>query len=178
MTRRLLIGSVAAAGAAGLFVAGLGLASVGSKATSLRAKLDARHEVPAQVVRTPKATGLFTATLTGTALSWRLSFSRLSGPAVAAHVHLAKPGAAGPVAVPLCGPCASSVRGKATVTRKAANALLDGAAYVNVHTKKNPAGEIRGQVTGGKSAEAATSGAGATTTAETTTSSDPGGYGY
>ena len=35
------------------------------------------------------AAGRFTATLTGTTLTWRLTFSHLSGPASAAHIHMA-----------------------------------------------------------------------------------------
>ena len=53
---------------------------------------------------------------------------------------------AGPVIVPLCAPCKSGAQGKATVDSSVLNALESGRAYVNVHTKKNPAGEIRGQL--------------------------------
>jgi hypothetical protein len=82
----------------------------------------------------------------GGSLSWRLTFQGLSGKATAAHVHLAKRGKAGAVAVSLCGPCRSGARGTAKLNAKTVTALLAGAAYVNVHTAKNPAGEIRGQV--------------------------------
>ena len=37
--------------------------------------------------------------------------------------------------------------GSATVTASQKRALLGGNTYVNIHTAKNPAGEIRGQVT-------------------------------
>jgi hypothetical protein len=52
-------------------------------------------------------------------------------------------------------------------------ALLSGGAYVNAHTVKNKAGEIRGQVAGGVLPIA-------TTQAEstTTTTTDDGGGGY
>jgi predicted lipoprotein with Yx(FWY)xxD motif len=81
-----------------------------------------------------------------TTLAWTLSFGKLSGKAVAAHIHIGKPGAAGPIAVPLCGPCASGARGQVTLTAAQAAAIRAGGAYVNVHTQKNPSGEIRGQV--------------------------------
>jgi CHRD domain len=79
-------------------------------------------------------------------LAWRLSFSGLSGPATAAHVHLGVQGQAGAVSIPLCGPCSSPNRGVASVTPAQATALLHGGTYVNVHTAQNPGGEIRGQV--------------------------------
>ena len=160
----------AALAAVGLFVAGLGLAASGSTPTKLSARLVARSETP-RPKGASRASGLFTATLSGSSLSWRLTFSRLTGKALAAHVHLGRPGVAGPVVVPLCAPCASGVHGTKKVTAKVRSALLSGGAYVNVHTAKNPGGEIRGQVTGG-GRPAATS----TTESEPTTTDD-GGYG-
>ncbi len=59
---------------------------------------------------------------------------------------MGKVGAAGPVIVPLCGPCKSGQTGKATISGAVIKALESGKAYVNVHTAKNAAGEIRGQV--------------------------------
>jgi CHRD domain len=161
--------------AVALFVAGFGLAGR-SSAVELTARLNAAQETPA-----PKAaahgSGLFTATLSGRSLAWRLTFARLSGRAVAAHIHLGRQGVAGPVAVPLCGPCVSGAHRTVRVTPKLRAALLAGAAYVNVHTPKNPGGEIRGQVAGPHGLMPApprtTSGM---TTSGTTT--DSGGYGY
>ena len=53
---------------------------------------------------------------------------------------------AGPVVVPLCGPCRNGQVGKATITAATISAIESGKAYVNVHTAKNAAGEIRGQI--------------------------------
>jgi hypothetical protein len=50
------------------------------------------------------------------------------------------------VAVPLCGPCRNGQRGTANLTAATLAALETGRAYVNVHTAKNAAGEIRGQI--------------------------------
>ena len=52
-----------------------------------------------------------------------------------------------PVLVPLCGPCTSPVTGRVTLTPKEIRLLVSGKTYVNVHTGKNPDGEIRGQIT-------------------------------
>lgn len=82
----------------------------------------------------------------GAVLTWRLSFSGLTGPALQAHIHLGKPGKSGNVLVPLCAPCANGARGTAKITKKVIEALESGSAYVNVHTKKNLPGEIRGQI--------------------------------
>ncbi|MGZ4385261.1 MAG: CHRD domain-containing protein, partial [Gaiellaceae bacterium] len=99
--------------------------------------------------------------------------SRLTGKALAAHVHLGRRGVAGPVALPLCGPCASGVHGTKKLTSKVRVALIAGGAYVNVHTLRNPGGEIRGQVTGGTLPP----GPSTTESQPTTTDDNGGGYG-
>ena len=48
--------------------------------------------------------------------------------------------------VALCGPCKNGKRGTATITHAQLKTIESGRAYVNVHTKKNAAGEIRGQI--------------------------------
>lgn len=116
---------------------------------SVRPVLNSRQEVPR-----PKgagaASGRFTATAVKTGssavLTWRLSYSKLTGRAAAAHIHIGRRGVAGPVALALCGPCRSGASGKATVAGAALAALESGRAYANVHTARNPAGEIRGQI--------------------------------
>lgn len=93
------------------------------------------------------AAGRFTATLNGTTLKWTLTFKNLSGAATAAHIHTAPRGVAGPVTVPLCGPCTSPASGTTVLTAAQVKDLLARKDYANVHTAKNPAGEIRGQIT-------------------------------
>src|ERR1700753_1693848 len=81
-------------------------------------------------------------------LTWKLSYSDLSGPATAAHFHgPAESGknAGGAVAIPNA--TSSPAEGSATLTDAQAADLEAGKYYVNVHTKDNPGGEIRGQVT-------------------------------
>ena len=92
------------------------------------------------------ASGKFTATVSGTTLTWKLTFGRLSGSATAAHIHSGVKGKAGPVLIPLCGPCTSPASGTATVTASQVTDMASGKDYVNVHTGKNPNGEIRGQI--------------------------------
>lgn len=149
-------GGVAGAAAAVVFTAGVwaglgGAAQGGERAATLglKAPLNVAQEVPKP--RAPAGArgafaGVLIRTSTGGRLSWRLSFQRLSGAAAASHVHLGRRGKAGAVAAALCGPCRSGARGTARLNAKAVAALLGGGAYVNVHTARNKAGEIRGQV--------------------------------
>ncbi len=114
--------------------------------------LNARQEVPKPKgnANPNRVRGIFTATITKTgttgSISWRLTFSKLTGRATAAHIHTGATGRSGPVALPLCGPCRSGVRKAATVQSSLLAALEAGRAYVNIHTARNPAGEIRGQI--------------------------------
>jgi CHRD domain len=121
-----------------------------SPVASLKTTLRAAQERPKPKGKVNRARGTFTVSITrrgsSAVLAWRLTFSRLTGKAVAAHIHSGVRGKAGPVIVPLCAPCKSGVRGTATVSASVLNALESGRTYVNVHTKKNQAGEIRGQL--------------------------------
>ena len=122
---------------------------IGVMAT-VRTSLSSRQEVPRPKGSVRQAEGTFTATVrksgtTGT-LVWRLSFSDLTGRALAAHIHIGRRGQAGPVGVALCGPCRNGVRRSTPLTAAVLSALEAGRAYVNVHTARNQAGEIRGQI--------------------------------
>ena len=80
-------------------------------------------------------------------LSWKVTYSGLSGPATAAHFHgPAEAGKNAGVAVPIANPASSPVEGSATLTDAQAADLTAGKYYVNIHTAANPGGEIRGQV--------------------------------
>jgi CHRD domain len=134
-----------------LVVAGGASARTQSTKVDIGATMAASDEVPAPKGDVGSATGSFTATLTksdsGTVLNWQLSFSNLTGPATAAHIHIGAPGTPGPVVVPLCAPCTSGASGTANINATVLEAIQTNRAYANVHTKTNPAGEIRGQVT-------------------------------
>jgi hypothetical protein len=122
--------------------------AAGSRVQNLTARLTTAQEVGV-AVKAPGAGGTFRAKLDGSKLTWSLAFKGLTGRATAAHIHLGKRGSSGPVAVPLCAPCKTGAHGTVTVTAAVAAALGKGRAYANVHTVKNPNGEIRGQVEGG-----------------------------
>ena len=125
------------------------LSGAATRATVWTAALSAGQEVPKQVVKTPAAHGLFKGTLSGSTLTWTLTFAKLSGPATAAHIHMAGMGKSGNVVVPLCTPCKSPVKGTSTISAALKAAFKKHLLYVNVHTAKNPNGEIRGQLAAG-----------------------------
>ena len=125
------------------------LSGAAVKTTTWTAALSSGQEIPKQVVKNANAHGLFKATLSGTTLKWKLTYAKLTGPATAAHIHMAAKGKAGNVLVPLCGAspvCKSGLTGTATLTQTEITAFKKHLLYVNVHTAKNPAGEIRGQL--------------------------------
>jgi hypothetical protein len=116
--------------------------------STYRAPMNVGQEVPRP--KGARGSGLFTATVTESGssitLAWKLTFKGLTGKAVAAHVHRGARGKAGPVLVPLCGPCRSGQSGRVKLSASANGAIQKGGTYVNVHTARNAAGEIRGQV--------------------------------
>jgi len=130
------------------FVCALAAASAGpvkAEVVNLKATMNAGSAVPPN---SSKGTGTLTATYDTTSkkLSWKGSYSDLTGPATAAHFHTGAAGESGPVAVPIT-PNTSPFEGSATLTDAQAADLLGGKWYVNVHTAANKGGEIRGQVT-------------------------------
>jgi len=139
-------------------VLGVGLVSVvvtaaalGASVTTFKvaAKLTVAAEVP-KVHGPAAAGGTFTGTVkvrgTVRTLTWKLTYAHLSGAGIAAHIHKGRPGKPGPVVVTLCGPCHLSQTGISRVSAAVVKAIKSGSAYVNVHTRRNKAGEIRGQV--------------------------------
>lgn len=123
----------------------LGLSPAWAETYTLIASLNGASEVPSN---STTGTGSLTATYDTTTkkLAWTVTYSGLTGAAVAAHFHgPAGPGKDAPVEVPvMVGP--SPLQGSATLTPAQEKDLLDGNVYFNIHTQANPKGEIRGQV--------------------------------
>lgn len=71
----------------------------------------------------------------------------LSGPITICHIHDGGVGVSGPVIVDLTTKIKGNrIYGKTTVSKAIIKKLLTGSTYFNVHTAKNPGGEIRGQI--------------------------------
>jgi hypothetical protein len=144
---RKLIALLASAAVSALVLSAVSGAAL--KTTTWTAALSSGQEVPKQVVKDTKAHGLFKGTLSGSTLKWTLTYAGLTGPAMAAHVHMGAKGTSGNVVVPLCGgtpACKSGLHGSFTLTAALKSAFKKHLLYVNVHTAKNPNGEIRGQL--------------------------------
>ena len=154
MNKMLTWAFVAAVVAAALTSVDFGLGANQAR-TKLAATLDAAQEVPRPQAVVGQARGRFEALVSGRgsrlALRWSLRWSKTSGRVLQAHVHLGRRGVSGRIAVGLCAPCgktrrAGSAGGLVYISSKLLRALRNGNTYVNLHTKKNPNGEIRGQI--------------------------------
>jgi CHRD domain-containing protein len=135
-----------------VLVAALASTALAVAATQYRvsAHLTARVEVPRPVGKTKKAAGAFTGAYVVHAkaltLKWKLSYNHLTSAATAATLRQGKPGLIGRQLTILCKPCKSGA-GATTLMRKSMlKALRSGEAFVMIYTKRNPAGEIRGQI--------------------------------
>ena len=142
---------VIAGGLAALALAVVSAAGAGSQgAINVKARLTAGQVVPRGTVKLTKGSGLFSGTLTmtdkGYRLTWRLTFSKLSGRATSGYIHQGMPGKHGAALFHLCSPCSSGAHGKAYASPSQVALMSGGRTYVTVRTRKNPAGEIRGQI--------------------------------
>ncbi len=146
---------VVAAGIAA--VAATGAPSARRLGSQFTATLSARQEVPRPRGAKRGAAGRFVGKLAQRGdrevLEWTLTFRRLTGRPTGAHIHYGRPGKVGAIAVPLCTRCtkeratSGSINGSSLMwSRPAMIALREGRVYVNVHTRKNRKGEIRGNI--------------------------------
>jgi hypothetical protein len=120
-------------------------------ATNFTANINASQEVPTPTVDTGTGTGtLVLDRSNNTITSCSFTFSNLTGPAIAAHIHQAPPGAPGDVVFGLTlgagGTSPATCPAGQTLTAAQVEALDQGNLYFNVHTDANQAGEARGQL--------------------------------
>jgi hypothetical protein len=119
----------------------------GPSTKSFHATLNGAQEVPST-----KTSGTGNADLTldpaTKQLSWKISYSGLTGDATAAHIH--GPAAAGANAGVVVNLAPTGIKnpleGSATLTDAQVADLMAGKDYVNIHTAQNKGGEVRGQI--------------------------------
>jgi hypothetical protein len=148
--RRSILGYCVGGAASAVLLAS---ASRSDAATSaFKASLHGKNEVPPN-----NTTGTASVTVTydpaTKRISWEGTYTGLTGPVTAAHIHgPADPGKNAPPVVWLSKKgdsdpnFPSPFTGSAELTDEQAKELMFGRYYVNIHTKANPAGEIRGQL--------------------------------
>lgn len=110
--------------------------------------LNQASEVPV-VTNAPNATATGSLTFIGSQLFYSVTYSGLSAPATASHIHgPADPTTSAGVLIPLSTPSGTSgtISGTATLTPTEMAYLASGLLYINLHTTNNPGGEIRGQI--------------------------------
>jgi len=121
------------------------------------ARMSGAQETPST---NTKGTGTATLTLDGTKLKYSVEIHDLSGAPTAAHIHVGAIGIAGPPVYTFViksgvGDGGTISEGTIDLTTDASTGvsgdslkvlLNNGKAYVNVHSKNFPGGEIRGQV--------------------------------
>jgi len=120
----------------------------GSDTISMKNQLTGAQEVP-PVTTTGTGTVDSTFDKSTNVLTWTVTYSGLSGPATAGHIHgPAAAGANAGVLIPFTGDISSPIKGKATLTAAQVADLTAGRLYVNLHTAKHPGGEVRAQLSG------------------------------
>jgi CHRD domain len=138
----------------------LALVPVVRAAEVFKAELSGANSVPPV---TSNGTGSATVTISddGQSVSWDVTWSGLSGPPGAAHIHIGAADATGPVMIPFAPVSATGTTGTFNASDYAGGdglpadwagvlaAIRAGNTYVNVHTAANPPGEIRGQLSSG-----------------------------
>ncbi len=128
------------------------------KVQSFRAHLTGDQEAPDPVDTDATGQTNFKLSKDYSKLQFKLIVANIQNLA-AAHIHIGEPGSNGPVAVTLYnGPIegrTSGIVAEGMITDEMISGytlaelidiMIDGGAYVNVHTSQNPGGEIRGQI--------------------------------
>lgn len=147
LSRHTVLRTALAAGFVTLALAGCGQMRPSQKIQIFEASLSGSQEVPPAVTTATGAAEIQFNENTNK-LTWKVTYNGLTGPATAGHIH--GPAAMGQnagVAIPFAGNLnAQPVMGETTITPAQYADLAAGLYYVNIHSARFPAGEIRGQL--------------------------------
>jgi hypothetical protein len=131
--------------------------AVGAAKRTFHVRLSGAKEVPRNSSRAT-GTASFTISRNGKSIRYRLTAHGLHGKPTAAHIHLGSRKIAGGILIalklrPFHLPASGVVTkksftpmGNVKTFAQAIRAIRAGRTYVNIHTKKYPAGEIRAQI--------------------------------
>jgi hypothetical protein len=140
-----------------MLIAGAGLAAciqqpqgggTAAGTVTYKAHLTAKDEVPPNA-SAATGDGTFVFNPATKELTWNVTYSGLSGPAIASHIHgPADPGKNAGVLIMFETPSApaGTITGSTFLVTEQVNDLKAGKYYVNIHTAANKGGEIRGQL--------------------------------
>jgi len=137
------VGALGAAALGGLLI--MTAAPAQAEVVKLQADLKGSNEVPPNnSAGSGKAEATYdSATKT---LTYSVTYTGLSGPALGAHFHgPVEAGKNAGIVLPFK-TAQSPIQGTATLTEAQATDLLAGKWYANIHTAANPGGELRGQM--------------------------------
>jgi hypothetical protein len=145
MTRQTILRTAFAAGLS-VAVAGCGMMQPEKKMDIYEATLTGAQEVPPNA-SAGRGMAEIQYDSSKSTLSWKVTYSGLSGPVTGAHIHgPAAVGANAGIVVPFSNVSAQPIQGQATITPAQFGDLAANLWYVNLHTAQAPGGEIRGQL--------------------------------
>jgi hypothetical protein len=147
ITRQTVLRTTVVAGLLAFGLAGCGMMSQSSSSSdTYTATLSGTQEVPANT-SAGRGTAEVTHNKSANTVSWKVTYSGVSGPVTAGHIHgPAAAGANAGVMIPFSNVGTPTFSGQAAITPAQATELAAGRTYVNLHTAQFPGGEIRGQL--------------------------------
>lgn len=147
LSRHTLLRTAIAAGFVSLTLAGCGQLRPSQKIQIFEASLSSGQEVP-PAASTASGAAEVQFNENTNKLTWKVTYTGLTGPATGAHIHGPAPvGQNAGVVIPFTANLnAQPVTGEATITPAQYADLAAGLYYVNVHTARFPGGEVRGQL--------------------------------
>lgn len=110
------------------------------------AKLEGNNETPNPIVTEGNGTAWAVLSADKSALNYSITFAQLDSPFTAAHFHLAPAGTGGGVVHPITFTGNSASGQWSGFADSILSKLIKEHIYINIHTMKNPGGEIRDQL--------------------------------
>lgn len=147
LSRQTVLRTALAAGLVTLTLAGCGQLRPSQKMQIFEASLSPSQEVP-PVASTATGSAEVQFNENTNKLSWKITYTGLSAAVTGGHIHGPAPvGQNAGVVIPFTGNLnAQPIMGETTITPGQYAELAAGLYYVNIHSSRFPAGEVRGQL--------------------------------